>query len=182
MLGAASSREVPRAAPFRLRRQLSSRWSPPGRPVSCWEGGDPDAGPSARKRRRAAPALLSAAFRDCADFEMFRRFRISRNLDQPDPARRNSIFFEMSTKGKSWERPNPGRVSGPRCFGGIVSCLLAGRCPGCPLLLGKRWPGRDAIRAETATRQPSASLRSVSNLRRFRDVSTFPDFAKSRPA
>ena len=53
--------------------------------LCCWVDGTQDAGPSARKRRRANPALPSAAFRDFTDFEKLPRFRILRDLVQPHP-------------------------------------------------------------------------------------------------
>ena len=86
-----------------LVRQTSPRWSLPGRPDSCRVGGGQGAMPSARERRRANPVLVSAGFRDCADFEIVRRFRILRDLVRPNPPTQLDIVrdFEISTKSYS---------------------------------------------------------------------------------
>ena len=93
---------------------MSPRWSPSGRPVSRRVEGGQGAMPSARERRRANPVLVSAGFRDCADFEIVRRFRILRGLVQPNLLTQLDTprDFEISTKSRSWGQPNPGGFPG----------------------------------------------------------------------
>ena len=101
-------------------------------------------------------------------------------LPHPPTQLDTSRVFEISTKSGRWGQPNPGRCPRPRRSGGIVSASLALRCPVGTLLLGRRYPGCGAVRAEAAARQSSASLCSVSRYVWFRGVSTFPDFTRSR--
>ena len=125
--------------------------------------------PSARERRRANPVLVSAGFRNCADFEIVRRFRILRDLVRPNPPTQLDIVRDFDEKLKL-ETANRGEVCPGRAVSAPssdVSSLVAARAA--RLLPGRRRPGRDAIRAGTAARQPSACICRVSILRRFRD-------------
>ena len=105
----------------------------------------------------------------CFDVSGF--YAISYSLTPP----RSSVLLEISTKSRRRGQPNPSRFPGPRRFGGIVSAFLTLRCPVGTLLLGSRKPGRGAVRAKTATREPGTSPCSVSRcpISRCFDASEF---------
>ena len=149
--------------------------------LCCRVGGNQDARPPARKRRRANTVHIPAVFGTCADFEIFRHFGALRDRVQTNPSTQLDIFRDFRDKLKLGATESRG-VSRPRRLGGIVSALVTVRCPGCTLLLGRRNPGCGAFRGETAACQLSASHRRVSRLCRFRDFSTCPDFTRSRTA
>ena len=142
-------------------------------------------GSGAVRAERAAPdpVLICAALRGFTDLETLGRLRILRDPVQPHPPTQLYTLrdFEISTKRRRWGQPNPGRCPRPGRFSGIVSAFLSRRCPVGTLLLGNRAPGRGAVRAETATREPSASPCSVSRcpISRCFDASGFYEISYS---
>ena len=81
------------------------------------------------------PVLLSAGFRDCADFEVFRRFRILRDLVQPNPSTQLDIFRDFDEKLRLGAAESA-EVSPPRRSGAILRAVVTVRCPATTLVLG----------------------------------------------